>query len=53
MRLLNEDILAGNAARSDMVIAIGPVRLYFVKRSMRESVAMLPLSLKTPLLVRV
>jgi len=41
MRLLNADILAGNAARSDMLIAVGHVHLYFVK-SMSESIAMLP-----------
>ena len=42
MRLLNADILAGNAARSDMVIAVGHVHLYFVKRNMSEFTAMLP-----------
>jgi len=42
MRLLNADILTGNAARSDMLIAVGYVHLNFVKRSMSESIAMLP-----------
>jgi len=37
-----ERILAGNAARSDMLLAVGHVHLYFVKRRMSESVAMLP-----------
>jgi len=35
-------MLAGNAARSDMLIAVGYVYLNFVKRSMSESIAMLP-----------
>jgi len=39
MRLMNADILAGNAARSDMVIGVGHIHLYFVKRSMNESIA--------------
>jgi len=42
MRLLNADILAGNAARSDMLIAVSHVHLNFVTRSMSESIAMLP-----------
>jgi len=42
MRLFNADILAGNAARSGTVIAVGHVHLYFVKRNMSESIAMLP-----------
>jgi len=42
MRLLNAHILAGNAARSDMLIAAGHIHLYFVKRSMSETIAMLP-----------
>jgi len=42
MRLFNVDILVGNAARSDMVIAVGHVHLHFVKRSMSESIAMPP-----------
>jgi len=41
MRLLKADVLAGNAARSNMLIAVGHVHLYFVKRSMSESIAML------------
>jgi len=40
MRLLNADILAGNPARSDMVIGVGHAHLYFVKKRMSESVAM-------------
>jgi len=39
---------------SDILIGVSHVHLYFVKRSMSESVEMLPaLSLKNPLLVRV
>jgi len=40
MRLLNADILAGNAARNDMLIAVSDVHLYFVI-SMSDSIAML------------
>jgi len=39
---LNTHILAGNAARRDMLMTVSHVHLYFVKRSMSESIAMLP-----------
>jgi len=42
MRLLNADVLAGNAARSDMLTVVSHVHLYFVKRSLSKSKAMLP-----------
>jgi len=42
MRLLNADILTYNAVRRHMLIAVSHVHLYFVKRSMGESIAMLP-----------
>ena len=38
---------------SDMLIAVSHVHLYFVKRSMSESTAVLPQVWKNPLLVRV
>ena len=38
----NADILAGDAVRSDMLIAVSHVHLYFVKKSLSESIAMLP-----------
>jgi len=34
MRLLNADILAGNAARQWLLIAVSYAHSYFVKRSM-------------------
>jgi len=49
MRLLNAHILAGNAARSDMLIAVSHIHLYFVKRSVSETIA----KFKNPLLVGV
>jgi len=42
MRPLNADILAGNAARSDMLIVVSHVHLYIVKRRTSESIKMLP-----------
>jgi len=42
MRLLNARILAGNAGDSNMLIAVSHVHLYFLKRNMSESMAMLP-----------
>jgi len=42
MRLLNADVLAGNAARSDMLTVVSHEHLYFGKKRMSESIKMLP-----------
>jgi len=42
VRLLNADIVAGNTARSNMLMVVSHVHLYFVKRRMSESIKMLP-----------
>ena len=46
MRLLNADILEVMQRDSDMLIAVSHVHLYFVKRIMSKSIAMLPQVLK-------
>jgi len=55
MRLLNADILAGSTARRDMLIAVGHVHLYFVKRTKKHEwiCSNASTSLKNPLLLRV
>jgi len=53
MVLLHSDVLAGNAARQRLLIAVSHVHLYFVKRSMSESIAMLQQVSKIHLLARV